>query len=161
MVRNNRPIKRTAAGNPAISAGGGAFTNTYNAITVLKPTAAGYILKPASFIKTAGDRAARIDQVVIPIEVNDVVITMYGKLPITDDNPEATIRAERIIEITDQGTIETEIPITHKEIPPSVITGAGIYHNREGSYFCNPVIEEFNISMIPVNNPKYREEKED
>jgi hypothetical protein len=142
MVQRTRQVKRTAKGSPAMDAGGGSFTNTYNAITVLKPTAAGYLLKPASFIKTAGDRAARTDQVIIPIEVNDVVITMYGKLPISDDNPEATIKAYKITEITDRGTTETEIPITHREIPPSVITGAGIYHNREGSYFCNPVIQE-------------------
>jgi hypothetical protein len=142
MVNRVIKIDRTPSGTVTMSAGGGAFHNTYIAQTVLKPTTTGYELKNAGFIKVSGHRASSTEQAIIPIEVNDVVVYLSGKLPITDQNPDAIITAYRITDIGLTIADAEQIPITHAEIPQSVIQGTEIYHNREGSYFCKPVKQE-------------------
>ena len=136
------PIKRNTEGKPVMTAGGGAYHNTYQARTILRPTPDGYTLKPAVFVKRTGHRASSMEQAIIPIETGDVIVTMTGKLPITDMNPDALIEAYRITEIADQTVTAEEIKITHREIPANVITGASTYHNKEGSYFCDNIIVE-------------------
>jgi hypothetical protein len=137
MVDKTIKIERTPAGTATMSAGGGSFTSTYLAQTILKHTPDGYILKPAGFIKRSGHLACSIEQAIIPVEVKDVIIIMSGTLPITDDNPDAKIEAWQITDI-DLVTARTkQIPITHLEVPINVITGAGTYHNRNGAYFCD------------------------
>ena len=139
MVSRVIKIDRTPEGQPVIAAGGGAFTKTYEAQTVIKPTPAGYELKEAVFVKTAGHLAARTDQAIIPIEINDVVVYLSGKLPISDLNTDAIITAYQITNIGLTIADGEQVQITHKEIPRSVIEGAGKWHNREGDYFClNP-----------------------
>ena len=142
MVSRTLKVDRTPSGVAIMSAGGGSFTNTYQAITVLKPTATGYELKTAGLIKTAGHLASSTEQIIIPVNVGDVVIYLSGKLPISDLNPDAELSAYQITDIDLMTARAEEIPITHAEIPQSVIEGAGIYHNRKGSYFCKPVKQE-------------------
>jgi hypothetical protein len=140
MVSRVIIINRTPEGTPTMYAGGGSLTKIYEAQTVLKPTPAGYELKEAIFIKTAGHLAARTDQAIIPVEVNDVVVYLSGKLPISDLNSDAHITAYRITDIGLSIADAEQIEITHKEIPMKVITGTGTRHNRKGAYFCsNPI----------------------
>jgi len=136
MVDKTLQVERSATGQPVMSAGGGAFTKTYLAKTVLAPSPEGYKLKQASFIKVSGHLASSTEQAIIPVQVNDIVITLSGTLPITDQNPDATITAYRIMSITDQTATVEPITITHAEIPESVILGAGKWHNRLGAFFC-------------------------
>jgi hypothetical protein len=136
------PIKRNHEGKPVMTAGGGAYHNTYQARTILRPHLTGYRLKPAIFVKRTGHRASSLEQAIIPIETGDVIVTMTGKLPITDMNPDAIIEAYQITEISDQTATATEITITHRELPVNVIVGASTYHNKEGCYFCDNVVVE-------------------
>jgi len=131
-----------------MSAGGGAFHNTYSATTILKVIPVGlnrekivYDLKNAGLIKTAGHLANSLEQAIIPVEVNDIVVYLSGKLPISDMNQDAKVTAYRITDIDLTTARAEEITITHAEIPASVIIGAGIYHNRKGGYFSYPVIQ--------------------
>lgn len=141
MVSRVFKIDRTPDGKPTMTAGGGSLHKTYEAQTILKPAPGGYELKEALFIKTAGHLAAKTDQAIIPIEINDVIVYLNGKLPISDLNPDAHITAYRITDIGLSIADGEQIQITHKEIPLNVITGAGTYHNRNGGYFCtNPII---------------------
>jgi hypothetical protein len=142
MVSKTIVITRTGTGTPAISAGGGAFHNTYQAVTVMSDTPTGYSLKTATFIKTSGHRASSLEQAIIPIEIGDVIVSLYGKLPITDQNPDAIITGYKITSIADLTATAEQIKITHREIPVNVITGASTYHNKEGSYFCDNIIVE-------------------
>jgi hypothetical protein len=143
MVQRTLILERNPEGTPTMTAGGGSFRNTYIAQTILTPAPEGYALKEAIFIKINGHRASSTEQAVIPVEIGDVVINMEGKLPISDLNPDAKITAYRITDIDLTTAKATEIPVTHKDIPPKVITGAGKWHNRDGAYFCsNPVNEE-------------------
>jgi hypothetical protein len=142
-------INRTPQGKPTVTAGGGAFTNTYSATTVLKAIPVGfnrekvaYDLKNALFIRTAGHLACSPEQAIIPVEIGDVIVTLTGTKPISDQNPDAHITAYRITEINHKIATGQEITITHTEIPESVIIGAGIYHLRDGGYFCYPVEKE-------------------
>ena len=142
MVTNTAKINRTPSGIATMSAGGGAYTNTYSATTILKPTPEGYVLKRAGFIKTAGHLACSTEQAIIPVEVGDIIVTLSGILPVSDKNPDAKITAHRITEITDQTATVEPIPITHREIPLSVIQGTESWHNREGKFFCLPPEQE-------------------
>jgi hypothetical protein len=141
MVSRVIPINRTPEGKPVMTAGGGSLHKTYESQTVLKRSPGGYELKEAIFIKTAGHLAGRPDQATIPLELNDVVVYLSGKLPISDLNPDCYISAWRITDIGLTIADGEQVQITHKEIPLKVITGTGIYHNRKGAYFCsNPII---------------------
>jgi hypothetical protein len=149
MVSKTLKVDRTPSGIATMSAGGGAFTNTYQAITILKTIPVGYDrektvydLKNAGLIKTAGHLASSTEQAIIPVDIGDVVVFLSGKLPISDLNPDAGVSAYRITEINDQNANGEPITVTHAEIPQSVIVGAGIYHNRKGGYFCYPVKQE-------------------
>jgi len=132
MITKVFKIIQTRAGHPAMSAGGGAYTNTYCARTVL---AHNLTLKTADFIKTAGHLASSTEQAIIPIQKGDIIVELSGMKPATDQNPDATIRGYKITEITGEKAIGEEIPITHGEIPQSVIRGSQEYHNRDGNYF--------------------------
>ena len=127
-------IIRTKAGHPAMSAGGGAYTNTYYARTVL---AHNLTLKTADFIKTAGHLASSTEQAIVPIQTGDIIVELEGLKPATDQNPDAEIRGYEITEITEQSAIGEKIEITHEQIPVMVIEGSQIYHNRDGNFFVN------------------------
>jgi hypothetical protein len=136
-------IERSATGEATMSAGGGAFHSTYQAQTILKSTNEGLKLKTALFVKASGHLACSKEQATIPIEVDDVIVVMTGTLPVSDMNPDAKISAYRITAIDTATARATEIPLNHRLIPPEIITGAGKYHNREGTYFCiDPVKKE-------------------
>jgi len=136
MVSKIIPITRTTNGTPVIGAGGGAFTNTYQATTALRPTKEGFALKRAAVIKQTGHRESSLEQAIIPIEIGDVIVSLYGKLPINDENPEAIIAAFRIVSIKGQKVIADPIELFHQDIPLSIIQGAGTYHNKDGNFFC-------------------------
>jgi hypothetical protein len=96
MVSKTLKVDRTPSGIATMSAGGGAFTNTYQAITILKTIPVGYDrektvydLKNAGLIKTAGHLASSTEQAIIPVDIGDVVVFLSGKLPISDLNPDA------------------------------------------------------------------------
>jgi hypothetical protein len=138
MIPDSIGLSRNPEGIPIMKAGGGRFTNTYYVQTVLRPAATGYSLKQSILIRTAGHLACARDQAIVPVETGDVIVVLEGTKPINDANPYATIKAYRIVEITDtvyDSKVE-QIKITHAELPTSVIEGASLYHNREGSYFC-------------------------
>jgi hypothetical protein len=149
MVQRTLKIDRTPSGIATMSAGGGAETNTYSATTILKVIPVGfnreksvYDLKNAGLIKTAGHLACSLEQAIIPVEIGDVVIYLNGKLPLSDLNPDAEVTGYKITAIDNVTAIGEQVTITHADIPQSVIIGAGKYHNREGNYFCYPVIQE-------------------
>lgn len=125
---------RTKTGHPALTAGGGSYTNRYEARTVLS---ANLSLKTADFIRTAGHLASSTEQAIVPIQIGDIIIELSGLKPATDQNPDAEIRGYKITEITDQSAIGEQIEITHTEIPECVIRGSQEYHNRDGNYFVN------------------------
>jgi hypothetical protein len=126
-------LEKTESGKNAIGIGGGAYTKSFTFRTVIGKTGA---LKPAIFIRNAGDLACQLDQAIAEIEIGDLILMGSGYLPIKPDNPGAIVKAYRIFAIGDA------IVIAHHEgtfligdLPESVITGASIYHNRDGSYF--------------------------
>jgi hypothetical protein len=61
-------------------------------------------------------------------------------LPVDPDNPGACVKAVRITEIKEDHVIGNEEPIGVLDLPYSVIHGAGIYHNRDGSFFAGGAI---------------------
>jgi len=138
------PIERItgSTGGIGIGIGGGAYHKTFVFRAVLKFHPDGYYqLKPAVFIRENGDRACRRDQGIVPVEIGDLIIEGFGSLPINPNNPGITIRAERVIAIEDGHIItnrEEDYPVDM--IPTQVITGASLYHNRDGSYFCEGII---------------------
>jgi len=125
----------TKDGYPALTAGGGSFTNTYKSILVLD---ANRQLKPASFIRRTGMLANEMDQAIIPVVTGDIIIELSGKLPVNDQNPDAHITGWKITHFTNQyWIVGEEIPIKHSEIPRKIIEGTSIYHNRNGEFFCD------------------------
>ena len=132
-------LDRTADGTPALNIGGGSFTNTYEARTVIRPDpSGGYNLKTALFIRTAGHLACAPDQAIVPLQIGDVVVMLHGTRPANDLNVNAVIHGYKISELTAEHITGIAIPITHAEIPKSILDGIEIYHNRDASYFCNP-----------------------
>ena len=136
-MRTTKDLKltATAAGHPAVTAGGGSCTNTYKAITILT---ADLKLKPANFIRRTGTLSNELDQVIIPVIKGDIIVELNGNLPISDQNPQASITGWKITHFHNQYWASGErVEITHSQIPRRVIEGASQYHNREGSYFCD------------------------
>jgi len=128
------PTEKTESGS-AIGIGGGSYTNTFIFRAVMRKTGSVYTLKPAIFIKSAGDRACRTDQGLVLIEPGDRIVTGSGYLPIDPANTGAHIRAYRVSMIKDDHAIVYEEPIGAGDLPYKVITGAAIYHNKDGSHF--------------------------
>jgi len=132
--------QKTPDGKYTINVGGGAYTKGYTFCTVVDKSGN---LKPAAFIRTAGDLACRHDQGSVEIEEGDRILIGSGFLPISPFNPGAIVKAYRIISIgwpdrftvlTDEGS---DYPIG--VLPSPVITGASLYHNRDGSFFCEGI----------------------
>lgn len=129
------PITKTETGKPAIGIGGGSFTKRFLFRTVIRKTGDQYELKPAYFIRSAGDLSCQTDQGITEIEPGDIIIHGSGFLPIDPKNPGVKIEAAKIIAISADHALVTEVQIAISDLPFKVITGAGIYHNRDGSYF--------------------------
>lgn len=136
------PIQKTGSGIATIGIGGGAFTKTFRFRTVLKKDPKNmfrYSPKAAGFIRTTGDLACQIDQGLTPINPGDLIVTGSGALPINPDNPAIQIRALRVIQINDDHAIVYEEGFKVSDLPDSILTGAQIYHNRDGSFFADGV----------------------
>jgi hypothetical protein len=134
-------FKRDATGQPVMAIGGGAWSNTYEAITVLTTaTETELKCKKAQFIRTAGHLACSQEQAIVPVEIGDIIVHLYGVLPVRDENPDSQITASRITGFVNDDTGYTNIrtkpvTVTHAYLPESVIIGASTYHNRDGRYF--------------------------
>jgi hypothetical protein len=133
-------IDHTPSGIAVIGIGGGAYTNTFVFRTVLKKIGNKYTLKPAGFIRSNGDRSCKTDQGITPINPGDLIVTGSGSLPLDPNNPYAIVNAFLVDEIKDQFLVVSEIPITIADLPAPVITGASIYHNKDGSFFAGGAI---------------------
>ncbi len=134
------PVEKTESGKTVIGIGGGAYKNTFTFRTVMKRTGDRYTVKPALFIRKAGDRACKLDQGITEIEPGDLIVTGSGYLPISDDNPECKITAYQITEIAYHKGYAEVIEVAIPDIPDQVIAGAQIYHNREGLYFAGGIV---------------------
>jgi len=132
--------RRDATGQPTMAIGGGAWSNTYEAITVLTVTEKGLKCKKAQFIRTAGHLACSQEQAIVPVDIGDLIVHLYGVLPVREENPDSQITASRITGFVNDDTgytnIRTEpVTVNHAELPASVLIGASTYHNRDGRYF--------------------------
>jgi len=133
-------IEKSRKGYPVIGVGGGACSNTFKCRFVIDGKTGN--LKKAIFVKTTGKRSCRLDQAIVPLEVGDVICEMWGRRPVTAENPDICMKALKII------GFGTEISGSYAEVEditdtlyspfefPSVVRGANIYHNRNGAYFC-------------------------
>jgi hypothetical protein len=128
------PTEKTESGS-AIGIGGGAYTNTFIFRAVMREEGSKYTLKPALFIRSAGDRSCRTDQGLTLIEPGDLIVTGSGYLPIDPANPGAVIKSYRVSRIKEDHAIVYEEPIAVGDLPFIVIHGAEIYHNKDGKYF--------------------------
>jgi hypothetical protein len=126
------PISRTPENKPAIGIGGGSFTKKFTFRTVIRKTGD---LKPAIFIRSAGDLSCQLDQGLTEIEPGDLIVIGSGFLPITKDNPGVILAAFRVIALGVDHALVSEEKIAIGDLPFSIITGASLYHNRDGSYF--------------------------
>jgi hypothetical protein len=126
------PVQKTPGGIAVIPIGGGAFTKTFQFRAVMNGRNE---LKPAGFIRTTGILACELDQGVIPINVNDLIVDGTGSLPIVKENANIQIHAYRVLKIKDDHAVVIKEFISFETLPESVIIGASIYHNRDGSYF--------------------------
>jgi hypothetical protein len=129
------PIERTPDNKPAIGIGGGSFTKKFTFRTVIRNTGDRFELKPAIFIRSAGDLACQLDQGIAEIEPGDLIVIGSGFLPITKDNPGVNLAAFRVITLGVDHALVSEEKIAIGDLPFSIITGASLYHNRDGSYF--------------------------
>ena len=128
-------IVTTRRGYPALWVGGGATTSKFSARFVLRNGR----LAPAIFVARHGHRC-NAGQALIGLREGDIVVELSGRRPASPDNPETWYLARQVI---DFGADEQNNPIAYVEyvdisldsIPPSVWEGAGIYHNRDGTYF--------------------------
>jgi hypothetical protein len=140
---------RSRTGIPVIPVGGGAYTNTFSARTIVRKanpqteieraTGAQYRLLEALFIKQSGHLYCSHEQAIVPIKPGDVIVSMSGSLPADDNNPDAEITAEMITTIDhESNTAITEpYPLKFEDLPVLVIRGAEKYHNRDGKFFCD------------------------
>jgi len=130
-------IERTRKGYPAIGVGGGAYTNTFECRFVIDGKTG--TLKKALFVKTRGPRACRLDQAIVPLEIGDVICEMSGRLPVVAENPDISLRVQKVLSLMKGEAEARVVDISNNfpfEFPLSVIEGASLYHNRDGSYFC-------------------------
>ena len=130
------PIKKTPGGIAVIPIGGGAFTKTFQFRAVMNGKNE---LKPAGFIRSSGILACELDQGITPINVNDLIVDGTGSLPIVRENPDIHLYAYRVTKIQDDHAVVIREFISLETLPESVITGASLYHNRDGSYFAGEV----------------------
>jgi hypothetical protein len=127
-------IENSRTGKPVFGVGGGAATNTFSGRFVVSPDGS---LKPAIFIKKAGQLANRTDQAIVPLIEGDIIVSVYGHKPVDANNPDCHIEAVRIKSFNlAEKTAEVEkVGFDFSQIPQKVVDGLNIYHNRSGEYF--------------------------
>ena len=82
-----------------------------------------------------------MDQGLTEIEPGDLIVHAFGNLPIDPNNQKITIDAFTVTGIeSDHAIVMSNNEIRLIDLPYSVIHGAGIYHNRDGSFFAGGVI---------------------
>lgn len=128
-------ITRSKLGLPCAGVGGGSFADSFMVRYVLSPSNE---LKRAIFIRRRGDLACRLDQAIVPLTVGDKIVTLRGKGPIVQDNPNLQVK---IHVVTSDNTIH-EASVDWS-IPRSVSKGGGVFHNRDGTFF----------ARLPKKNP--------
>jgi hypothetical protein len=62
-------------------------------------------------------------------------VTGSGSLPIVEDNDTIFCESFKILSINGEIAVVEKEPFYVGDLPYSVIHGAGIYHNRDGSFF--------------------------
>lgn len=136
------PTTKTLNGDPVIGIGGGSYTKTFTFRIVMRKTGDRYTLKPAIHIRKAGDLACSLTQGYVKPEPGDLIVTGSGYLPVTEENPDNYCETVKVLEILGEVVIVDPNcdPVYIGDLPECVRTGAGIYHNREGTYFSGVII---------------------
>lgn len=128
-------ISKSKGGLPTISVGGGAYTNTFGCRFILDSQGN---LKRAIFIKSHGDLACGYNQAIVHVSVDDVIVEFSGSRPAWNpENPDTEVKQYRIKRFDPdlKNTFTEEVNDGSWTFPDSVLEGADIYHNRDGSYF--------------------------
>jgi hypothetical protein len=134
-------IELSKTGLPVTSVGGGAYSNTFSVRFVLNRNKE---LKNAIYVRTGGQLSGSLDQALVVINEGNYIVEATGNRRGISKEAwalgELTITAHRIVSIDKEAQeAKTEIvEIAFPEVPKRVWEGAGIYHNRDALYFCNP-----------------------
>jgi len=135
-------------GLPLLGVGGGSYTSTIEAQIVLrkgevtKLSPSGYYLPKPYFVRTHGNLSCQKDQASVVIRDGDFVVNIQGPKPFIMNNPKLALNAVKIIGVdleSKQAAVKMiEIP---RWLLPDIFSkrisrGIGIYHNRDGIYFC-------------------------
>lgn len=131
-------IQRTASRIPVIGVGGGSMSNLLACRYVLSSRKQ---LKRSLFMRHSGDLANSKNQALVPLLESDLIIEASGTKPLDVANKDMTLRIFRVVAIHETKVECEEVTekLDRSYIPKKVVTGAHIYHNRDGSYFCSEI----------------------